>query len=447
MTAAVRSARIAKTPSKIAATTIVPATKYKISVPEASSFRGGVRCPRAVTMAVCHPRLRARSVNAIDRASRERNFVSTAQSSSARARAAFLGLLASITLNVLGCDTYVPPPEFEDANLINGEYDPAAGALSVAFNRPIAGETLQIELRLDRRSREGDLCGAVDAAIGCRREATRVLGPCVADGSKAERLDDGARYTCEGGAIALDTAEKTLRLEPLARLIPYERYVLIVDAGLTDRDGRDRGSPLELIFQVKGDLPRAPTDFEQGMFWAVVETFEPLSAQFHFFFWLAVKQETGEIRAFAADADPVDPNEDPKVNRNPAEWTSDPNAPSGSALRASGQVADTQDGRVIRVYPFLLQVSVPPVDAVGAEVGARISMAELPNVPGGVREVIEGTLTAPEIFLGIGDERAALGPGRGTITLIRLREEETPSLESILPAGATLADIENAFDN
>lgn len=365
-------------------------------------------------------------------------------------RRRFIALETVITLYACGaCDAYRSPPELESANLERGELDPALGPLELRLSTPIDPATLSIELRLDRRGTEGELCIGDEASrpAGCGGEATLVLGPCTADPGIAERLEDGVKYPCEGGAMIADGELTRLRFETTSRLIPYQRYVLIFAKGLADREGLERGIPLELIFQVKGDLPLAPTDFRPGMFFSVVETFEPISAQFHFFFWIVVNPETGELRAFAADADPADPAVDPKVNRDPSIWVADPNPPSGSNLRASGQVADGPDGRIVHVFPFLLSVPVPPVDAVGAEVGARIRVGTLPAVPGGDREIIEGTMYAPEVFLGLDDQRSALGPGRGTMLLFRLSEEESPPLESLLPVGMTLEDIERAFDD
>jgi hypothetical protein len=349
--------------------------------------------------------------------------------------------LALLPLIAFGCESYQPPIEIERVNVDRGVYDPAAGPLAVRFTGPIDPASLTFSLFLDRRGTEGEMCLGESLPGGCPGEAAAILGPCKADPSMAERVDEGVRYVCQGGAFVLDLTQQEIVIEPEARLIPYERYVLVFAPGLTDRAGIDRATALELIFQRKGDLPRGPTTFQGGMFFSVVEAFEPVNSQFHFFFWMIVDSETGEFRTFAADADPEESSIDPKVNREPGRWIADPNGPTGSFITGQGQIADDADGRVLQVYPFLLSVSSPRVDAVSAEVGARIRTGTLPGYPGGDREIIEGTFYSPEIYLGVEGQRAALGPGRGKIELVRLFEDETVPLETLVPRGKTLEEL------
>jgi hypothetical protein len=300
-------------------------------------------------------------------------------------------------------------------------------------------------LVVDRRGFEDEPCVGPGDPEGCSETPPTLLGPCSADPARAEVIAGGVRYQCEGGTFEIDAGATRLALFPLTSYAPYERYALRIAAGLTGTDGHARGVPLVAIFQAAGDLPLAPTDFEPGMFFAVIDTFEPIAAQFHFFFYLAVKPETGELRYFAVDADPIDPATDIRTNREPRDWKTDPLDGTGATLRAAGQVADGPDGRVIYINPFLLKVAVPPVEAVGTEVGARVRTATLAAIPGGARELIEGTMYSPAVFLGLDGERSDLGPGRGTALLFRMHPDEQPPLEDFLSPGVTVDEIVRPF--
>lgn len=327
-----------------------------------------------------------------------------------------------------------------------GVYDPERGPLEVTFTGPVDLATVNLSLFVDRRSREGELCVAADGAMlptGCSMPAARTLGPCPLATSPSSRTDDGrVRFECAaGGAVIAKTDRTGLALELEGALVPFERYTIDIAPGLTSAAGADTGVATQARFSVKSDLPLAPTDLMPGMFFAVVDIFEPIPAQFQFWFWFAVKPETGELRLYAADADPVDMSVDPKVVRDPARWTPDPNPPRGVTLAASGQVSDQGGQRLVRIFPFQLLVTEPPVEAVGTEVSARITLGEFPGAPAMTREILEGTIQSPGVFLGLDSERAALGPGRGAIVMFRLTEAEQPPFASILATGVTEAQV------
>ncbi len=352
----------------------------------------------------------------------------------------------AVTGLILGCETYVAPPAIESLNVQAGVFDPALGPLEVRFSGAVDLSTVDLSVLVDRRSREGALClpegGALPA--GCASEATRALGPCKLASSPSERTDDGrTRFRCTGGSVIASTDRRALTLEVDGALVPFERYTVQLAPGLTGADGADTAVPAEARFSVKSDLPLAPTDLQPGMFFAVVDIFEPIPAQFHFWFWFAVKAETGEIRFYAADADPQDMSIDPKISRDPAQWKADPNPPSGAILSAAGQVADQGGQRLVRIFPFRLLVTVPPVEALATEISARITEGEFPGAPPMTREILEGTMQSPAVFLGLDAERAALGSGRGAITMFRLTESEQPPFASILATGVTEDQVKN----
>lgn len=358
--------------------------------------------------------------------------------------------LIVVTGLILGCETYVAPPTIESLNVQAGVFDPAIGPLEVKFSGALDLATVNLSVLVDRRSREGGLCLADGGELpaGCSVEASRVLGPCALASSPSERAEDGrTRFRCTGGAVVASTGRDALTLEVEGALVPFERYTIQLAAGLTGADGADTAVPAEARFSVKSDLPLAPTDLAPGMFFAVVDIFEPIPAQFHFWFWFAVKAETGEIRFYAADADPLDMSIDPKISRDPAQWKGDPNPPTGAILSAAGQVADQGGQRLVRIFPFRLLVTVPPVEALATEISARITTGPFPGAPAMEREILEGTMQSPAVFLGLDSERAALGAGRGSIAMFRLTESEQPPFATLLAAGVTEESVKNpSFD-
>lgn len=347
---------------------------------------------------------------------------------------------------LVACETYVPPPTVVVMGLTDGVYNPDSGALAVSLVKDLDLTTMEVSLVVDRRGTEGDLClGPGALPKGCAGEASPVLSHCRADPAKAERTEEGARYACSGGAILVTSDGTALRFIPETHLIPYERYLIRFEPGLADAAGHRHGVPVDLSFHMAGDLVRAPTDLKSGVFFAFVETQVPIPALLQFWFYVAVRPETGELRIFGTDVDPVDMSVDPKTNRIPRDWKLDPNPPTGSTLRASGQVADTPDGRVLHVYPFLMKTVVPPVEVVGMEVAGRFRVGKLPGAPDEDRELLDASMTAPAVFLGLDNERAALGAGRGVFTMMRLTTDETPALPAMLPTGVPASDILDPF--
>jgi len=346
----------------------------------------------------------------------------------------------------LGCETYVAPPGIDHLSVEAGVYDPEGGPLSVKLTKPVDLATLSLSLFVDHRGTEGDLCLGMPLPEGCSDDAAlQVLGPCAPKTAMSDRTEDGrTRFLCAmGGAIIVSTDRTEVVLELEGKLVPFQRYTLDLASGLTSAEGANTAVPTQARFSVKSDIARGPTDFQPGMFFAVVDIFEPIPAQFQFWFWFAVKPETGQLAIYAADADPKDMSIDPKVNRIPADWVSDPVSDKGATLSAVGQIADIGGQRLIRFFPFHLLVIVPPVEAVATEVSARVSRGEFLGAPAIEREIIEGTMSSPAVFLGLDAERAALGPGRGAIALFRLTPEEAIPVSALLGRGVTEQDVIN----
>lgn len=374
----------------------------------------------------------------------------TSGTAPAQAPVAILGLLALFAAGGAGClEDYVPPPSVASINAEQGLYDPEAGPLEMRFTAPLRASTLSVSIRLDRRDGAGRLClpsaaGALPA--GCRAPSEVVLGPCAVDPRRATRLAGSqVRYECDGGAIALDAEQQRIAFDPEQRLVPYQSYVVLVEPGLEDKLGRRRRIGSEVRFQVKGRFPLAPSDFMPGMFFAVFDIVEPVTAQVRFFLWFELKPSTGETRIFGASIKPNGPEVDRLTDRDPSHYHPEPNPPAGASLLASGQIAAAAEGRTLVIFPFPLSVAVPRVEAAGTELSGRIERAMFTGAPAGERDVIGGRMSAASVFLGDGPDRSPVGAGTGRFSMFRMTDAEAPPLSAILPRGRTEADVHGSF--
>lgn len=363
-------------------------------------------------------------------------------------RALFLASSASLLVlpALLGCESYEAPPKIDSINLTRDTYEQDSGPLEIAFQKPLDPSTVKLSVLLDRTNRENELCLPGESGLpeGCPLEATTIAGPCERRPDAEFRLDDpslGRAFTCPGATFIMSPDDSTLSVSLESALTPFERYVLVFEAGLRGADGRTLNIPLIRRFQAAGAFDLAPISFPSGMFFTVFDVTAPVNAQFHFYFYVWVNQETGETRMFGADIDPKDETVQTDSNRNPADWILDPNPPTGASIAAAGQLADTKDGRALAVFPFQLKIEQPAIEASDTELSGKFQTDVIAGGPTDEREVVRGSMFAARVFLGVGGERAELGSGSGQIFMFRLSEEEAPPVEALLPDGVTLSEV------
>ena len=357
---------------------------------------------------------------------------------------AVAALLGSCLLSA--CETYEAPPKIQNINLVRDTYDRDSGPLRIEFEKPLDPSTVKLSVYLDRSNAEQDLCRPNGETMpdGCTLEAPIVAGPCERRPDLEFRLEDptqGRAYSCEGATLIVSPDESTLQVELATALTPFERYVLVFEPGLTGADGRRSKNAIVRRFQAAGAFALAPIDFEPGMFFTVFDVDAPVKKQFHFFFYLTVNKATGQFQIFGADVDPNDDTVLPEVNRNPADWYTDPNPPTGAVISAQGQIGDTPSGRLVAVFPFFLKIIQPAVEAVDTELSGKLEVGLVPEAPQVEREIIQGSMFAARVYLGEGESRAELGAGSGRLTMFRLTEEEAPPVEALLPEGVRLEDV------
>jgi hypothetical protein len=315
--------------------------------------------------------------------------------------------LAALVL--AGClDPYRPPPA---ATLIG-----ISPAIAVGFDRPMDLTTVEVSL-------------------STLPEGAVVAGPCRFAGVDAERdLETGtARYHCPGATLTASATEDRIELLPDFALSPFGSYRVELSAGLRGQDGRAWRIATTLDFSVPGSLPLAPTRFASGVFFAAIQTTQPVPALLTFVMYLEVDSATGRLKVFGADFRPKD-GVDRATDRDPRDYTPYPDPPSGSWFASTGQVSDQPSA--LLVFPFALSAPNPPVIAECAQLSGRTSTRAIDGAPSGAREVVDAALSAASVVLG--SAQISLGPANGHATLFRLREDEAPSPSSLLPAGHTL---------
>jgi len=345
-----------------------------------------------------------------------------------------------------GCmEDYDPPAELASTNIQRGLFDLAQGDLVVELTEPVVEETLRVRLLSGVYGTEGDVCRKGSAGGlpgGCDGEAAELVKPA------SERIRVASR--------------RVIRIQVDDLLVPFGLYVLLVDAGLEDDGGRRRRVPIDLRFQVQGDIAENSTDLEPGMWFARTEVQKPLPTKVHFFFWMAVDQANGRLKIWGCDADPIDRSikESDVTDINPEIWDPipDPSESLGYPLEiGSGTVADTDQGRIFVFEPFDLVTTGPPVTISQGEFQGTLyeesvehgfsEMLSAKTGPPGVREVVKGQLSAPETFLGSGPDAVPLGEGQGPFAFYRLAEDEQPPLEDILPLYVTPEKVlDHPFD-
>lgn len=327
------------------------------------------------------------------------------------------------------CAAYDPPPELAGTNLEQGMHDTQAGPLRIELSEPVEPESLVVKLYLDRQSTERELClsGADGLPAGCEEEASLVVGP-----------DDEA--------ISLDEDETQVSVDLTGHLEPFERYVLMLEAGLADRLGNDRGVPLLVPFQAAGACAQAPTSFESGMFFAALTVAQPLPVTLLYYFWTQVDADTARLALWGAKAVLTDEEADPKTNRDLQVWEAHASPPLGYPLRANGQLCGSGDTLALELFPFDIEVQTPPATVLGLVYRGVLGARPVDPGPPGERQSFSGSVFSPGVYLGVGEGRQEVGEGSGSLDFFRLGPGEAPPLTSVLPEGISEDDVAGIWD-
>jgi hypothetical protein len=362
-----------------------------------------------------------------------------------------MGSATIILLAIIACfPSYDPPPELADINVSQGLYDPDKGPLTLHFSEPVTLKSIEVALYVGRLDEDFRLClPGPDGKLAstCIEEAKMVLGPCLADLAKAiiDNQDPSAlKFECSGGEISIDANKQSLSISSLEGLSPCETYRVVVSAGLADQAGRKRKVPIESTFQVKSNIPCAPSTFESGFFFAVFTIEAPAPGTFQYLFWVQADDATGKTRLYGAK---IRPNEgiDPLSQLNFKDWHIDHDPITGSNIIATGQTAEINGEKIFVVHPFLLRVNRPKITATGVVLSGQVSQSVVAAASDDERLLIQGRLSAPNIILGEGADQANLGAGYGTASMFRLLASEEPKFEDGIPSSISGAEIQAAF--
>jgi hypothetical protein len=361
-----------------------------------------------------------------------------------------LALLVATALAVVGggasCETYEPPPVPTIEGLASGVLRDSRAPLVVDFGTPIDLATLAIAVAFLEVDAEGNLR---DEDADPQTELRLVLRHHPADG------DLGARFELEPGG-------QRLRILPESALPVGPELVLLVEPGLrSTASGRSARFRQRVRFSYLVDC-RAPsvtgtstsTSFASGTYFVLLDVTQPLGTQIQLLAFLDADLD-GTLSGQFTNADrdpnlkcpipcaPVDtcrllpaPECVPPSTRASAadeypDFVPNPTPPTGYSFLVEGCVSMGEVGRAgILTAPATMVVESPTVTVEGLTMTAELAT----DASGAVRAT--GSLTADVVRLGT----TPLGPGKGSMTAIRIPDDRVPAGVPRPPPRRAIAD-------
>jgi len=325
------------------------------------------------------------------------------------------------------CERYEPPPTPVLEGLAGTELSDPKAPLVVDFGKPIDPATLRVKIAYDDTNVEGDLPDEDD------------------DPSTDLRLilthddDDGDH----GGHVDLDPSGATVRIVPDGALPVGPKLVLLIEPGLTAADGRVRTfrTRIPFSFRVQCGAGTRADKLTSGVYFLLLDVQEPIGSQIQLFGSLDVDPATGLLVGQFTNAD-----RNPDGNRCPTpcgsedacrllpkaecvapstragtvdehtDFVPNPTPPTGYSFFVEGCAADDPSGTALVTAPATMVVESPPVTVAGLTMTAYFA----PDDKGVMRAT--GSLVADAVSLG----GNTIGPGKGTMTALRVADAEVP---------------------
>ena len=192
----------------------------------------------------------------------------------------FAPLLALAPFALGACAVFDPPPHAEIEGLVEGALSDPAAQLVIKFSEPVKPETLQLTVAREDLDIEGNLADEVTP----KGELTRFF----------ERLPSGLD---DLGDSVLTDDDTTLRILPSAALPIGPRLVVLIEPGLSDREGnvtaKRRHLPFGYRFELNCDAPSALPP--QSTYFMLVDVEKPFGVQIKLWAKLAVDPATGAL--------------------------------------------------------------------------------------------------------------------------------------------------------
>jgi hypothetical protein len=325
-----------------------------------------------------------------------------------------------------GCGHYDPPPGVTVLGLSAGTLADPRAPLVIDFGKPIDPATLRLKIAFLETDPEGDLPDE--------------------DGNPDTELRLIARKDSSEGDLGaqfdLEPDGSHLRITTPAALPVGPKLVLLVEGGLRALDGTERRVRTRVPFAYAITCGGAKaTTFASGVYFVLLEVEQPLGTQIQLYGAIDVDPTTG---AFSGQFTNADRNRDgsrcpggcpatdacrllpepkcdaPSARAGTADEYTDfvPNAspPTGYSFAVRGCAVDVGEARGIITAPATMIVEQPKVTVQALTMTARFVKG-----PDGVTRAT-GSLIADATLLGT----AGLGPGKGSMTAVRMPDDKIP---------------------
>jgi hypothetical protein len=325
-----------------------------------------------------------------------------------------------------GCDHYDPPPRVALEGLSAGTLGDPRAPLVIDFGKAIDPASLRVKIAFLETDPEGEL---PDEDQNPDTELKLIARKDDAEG------DLGAQFEIEPGGARL-------RITTPAALPVGPKLVLLVESGLRGLDGTE--------LRVRTRVPFAyaitcggskSTTFESGVYFVLLEVEQPLGTQIQLYGAIDVDPATGSFSGQFTNADrnrdgsrcpagcpstdacrllPEPKCDAPSARAGTADEYPDfiPNVapPTGYSFSVRGCAVDDGDAVGIVTAPATMIVEQPKVTVQGLTMTARF----VKGTDGVTRAT--GSLIADATLLGT----AALGPGKGSMTAVRMPDDKVP---------------------
>lgn len=334
----------------------------------------------------------------------------------------FLVLLSALAAS---CERYEPPPRASIEGLSSGVLADPRAPLVIDLGMPVDPATLFVKVALFETNADGDL-GDEDDDPASELHVLVRRDPDEGDfGAKAALDPDGSRLR-----LTLDSA---LPVGP--------KLVLLVEGGLRATSGRVTRYRQRIPFSYVVTCGEGPSKLAGGSYFLLLDVERPLGTQIRLFASIDVDPATGALVGQFTNAmrspglvcpsacpssdvcrllpapECVAPSTRAGTTDEYPDFVPNPTPPTGYSFLVQGCGVDDGAATGVLTAPATMIVESPPVTIEGLTMTASFG----PGADGAVRAT--GSLTADVVRLGTN----ALGPGKGTLTALRIPDERAPA--------------------
>ncbi len=354
----------------------------------------------------------------------------------------FAAILAAPLL-AAACDTYVAPPDVEVSDAKDGVLTDTKAALVLAFSKPVDRKTVDIKILPLDIDDEGNLPDERDAG-GVPADERPTLKPLFSHSVTGD----------EGGTAVFTQDDTRLVVTPNAPFPVGQKMVVVVEAGLSTRDGVATQVRKRVLFsyEFRCGGTRGTKLVTSGAYFALLDIQEPVPVQIQLYGRIDVDQATGKLVAQFTNADrnpgltcPQDCGAEKVCRKLPApdcvvpsfkagsvdefsDFVPNNTPPTGYTILVSGCAEDQDETTAAFVTaPGNLVVQKPEV-----QVNGLVLTASFKKDGAGILRST-GTVTGSEIVFG----SARLSSGRGTATIRSVPEDQAPKDIPAPPGGAS----------